>query len=1100
MPKLNWTPWHKVVSLKDDLRTGDLTLKMFASDLYDVVMKNGLSPIYEDPVKFFSITLPTYSLRELIRDVLLRLSGQNDKAVRQLELTYGGGKTHTLITMHHLVNDPENLPSLPAVNEFISHTGARPPKTRVIPLCFDKMDVEKGMEVKGPEGGSRWLANPWSVFAYQLAGEAGLQRISADGSAEERETAPAENLIVDLLTKPAVLPTLILIDEVLMYARGKIGDKTAMRSQLVNFFQYLTQAVAKVDKCCVVASLLATEPEKTDRLGKEILAELYDIFMRQREETVQPVQKEDVAELLRRRFFTPDSIMDRESFRPHVTAALKGITDVDDKTRKEGASEEERFLKSYPFHPDLTEIFYGKWTNLERFQRTRGVLRTFALALRSAEIWDQSPLIGPHVFLSRPADERLSGAARELINVAETEEYEGRKQAWTPILEGELSLARDIQEEASGLKRREVEAAVFATFLHSQPVGQSATLRELTTLLGASRPGRIELEKGLTSWAGLSHWLDDRYTEAKDTPGRWKLGNRPNLNQMHAVAARNISEDIVEACLIDEISKNKHLTKGASAGGVHVHTLPKRPADIDDNGELHFVTLGPIAASESGKPSAEAKKYLNEKTGPENPRVFRNALILATPSKDGIEVARNRIRDYLAWKMVQEDLKKQEGEFDAQRIASLHVKLDKARNAVPEAIRQAYCIVVTVSKENTVHAFKVTAGEEPLFQAIKASKDARIQDTAITAGALLPGGPYDLWRDGDAYRRVKDLAGAFAQLSHLPKMLNTRAIVDTLADGCEKGFFILRLPRPDRTFRTWWRVKPDDSTLKDPALELVLPEYAELSDIPFALLEKGNLPGLWKDEDVEIQAIFDYFKGENVDQFEIDGIDETLTIPKASEATVASAVSGAVLEGKLWLVSGSASVLEEEIPTGLLTPAARVRMPPRPIPAPNILPVNLPSAWKDNETTALSIHTALNVCHDNQNLPWKTVRDVIDAALKANFISLDVDPQLWPCELTSAKTIKLKQTGYATGGDEAKELKDSGVQKVLRSAADLESSQLQDLGEAVPDILKITAKYNISLRFRLHVEIGDGETMPDENAIDEMNMLLGNINENLKVE
>ena len=44
--------------------------------------------------------------------------------------------------------------------------------------------------------------------------------------------------------------------------------------------------------------------------------------------------KEDVAEVLRRRFFTPESIRDREAFRPHVVAALKGIADLDEQTAK----------------------------------------------------------------------------------------------------------------------------------------------------------------------------------------------------------------------------------------------------------------------------------------------------------------------------------------------------------------------------------------------------------------------------------------------------------------------------------------------------------------------------------------------------------------------------------------------------------------------------------------------------------------------------------------------------------------------------------------------------------------------------------------------
>ena len=137
--------------------------------------------------------------------------------------------------------------------------------------------------------------------------------------------------------------------------------------------------------------------------------------------------KEDVAEVLRRRFFVADSIRNREGFRSHVVAALKGISDLDDQTRKDGKAAEQRFVASYPFHPDLIDVFYSKWTNLEGFQRTRGVLRTFALALREAEQWDESPLVAANGFLTEPGKSGISEAARELTTIAATEEYEGQE-------------------------------------------------------------------------------------------------------------------------------------------------------------------------------------------------------------------------------------------------------------------------------------------------------------------------------------------------------------------------------------------------------------------------------------------------------------------------------------------------------------------------------------------------------------------------------------------------------------------------------------------------------------------------------------------------
>ena len=131
-----------------------------------------------------------------------------------------------------------------------------------------------------------------------------------------------------------------------------------------------------MDRCRGVAP--ASDPVKGDSFGRQLQGELYDIFQRQREEAVEPVVKEDVAELLRRRFFTPESLKDRDAFRPHVQAALKGIFDIDEQTKKQGADAEERYLRSYPFHPDLTEVFYTKWTQMNRFQKARGVLRTLA--------------------------------------------------------------------------------------------------------------------------------------------------------------------------------------------------------------------------------------------------------------------------------------------------------------------------------------------------------------------------------------------------------------------------------------------------------------------------------------------------------------------------------------------------------------------------------------------------------------------------------------------------------------------------------------------------------------------------------------------------
>jgi hypothetical protein len=1103
MTQLPWKAWHQVVHLREDLRAGELPLHLFAADLYEVLMRRGERPVYEEPQQFFALTYPTYNLRQLVREVMLRLAGRNDKAVRQLELTYGGGKTHTLITLLHLVRDPENLPELPAVAEFTQEIGMKPPCCRIAGLCFDKLDVEKGMEVKAPDGKVRTLKEPWSVLAFQLAGDAGLSLLHAEDRAEERNSAPAENLLVELLKKPGEdgLGTLVLIDEVLMYAREKVGHDQRRLNSLVNFFQYLTQAATKVNRCCIVASLLTSEPTTEDELGRKIKAQLYDIFQRQREEAVEPVIKEDVAEVLRRRFFTPDSLKRPDTFRQHVVAALKGINAVDEQTARHGAEAEERFLKSYPFHPDLTDVLYAKWTTLSRFQRTRGVLRTFALALREAEKWDLSPLIGPAVFLNSPGTGGLSDSLRELVAVADTEEWEGRRQAWTGILDKELSLARQIQADSVGLKYHEIEQAVIATFLHSQPIGQNAKTRDLTVLLGASRADKIELEKGLSRWVQISHWLDDHYAvpEGGQLPGAWRLGNRPNLNQMHANALRSVSDELVNAKLLDEVGKTKSLTAGASAAGVKVHTLPPRPRDIEDDGAFHYAVLGPGAASDSGKPSSEARRFLDETTGPDKPRVYRNAVLLLVPSKDGLELAKQQVRDYLAWELVNEELKKQQvdGNVDAARAQTLRINIDKAKGRITGAVKQAYCIVVTISDKDEVVAYKIVVNDDYHFNIIKNDRRSRVQDTAVTAAALLPDGPYNLWHERENTRRVKDLAGAFAQFTHLPKMLKSSAILDTLAEGCEKGTFVLRLARPDGSLRTWWMSRPDESVLNEPALELVLSEGAELSEIAPEMLSPGRLPGLWQNDEVTFKTILHYFNGSTIVQVDCGTHQEPMPIPKTEQGVLEKAVCSAVEKGSLWLLSGPASILGEPVPAGVLNETSVLSAPPPAIPATAILSENLPGAWKYGLTNGLSIATALSV-KANRILPWKTVRDAINGALQARFLELAEGSPEWPCDFSSAQFVKFKEfiVGHdgGTGNDTVRE---NGT-NILSAQTELEPSQVQDLADLMPKLLNIKARTNIPLRFIVKIEIGDGEEKPSEEAVQQLNELLKGIKDDFE--
>ena len=282
------------------------------------------------------------------------------------------------------------------------------------------------------------------------------------------------------------------------------------------------------------------------------------------------------------------------------------------------------------------------------------MLRTFALALREAEKWDDSPLGRAGVFCStRPGKDGLSEAMRELVTVADTEEHEGRKTGVDADPGGRADPSTGHSEGIGrALKLREIEQAVVATFLHSQPIGQSARTRDLTVLIGATRPDKIELEKGLLRWSQVSH-LARRPVHAPKAsscraPGAWEPPEpEPDARRGSARASPTMWS---APGFIDEIGKVKKLTAGASAAGVQVHTLAGQAKRREGRRRTSAMrSSGPAPPADSGKPSAEASgSWMRTPARTTRGCIATPSLLLARP-RTVWRSLEARVRDYLAW-------------------------------------------------------------------------------------------------------------------------------------------------------------------------------------------------------------------------------------------------------------------------------------------------------------------------------------------------------------------------------------------------------------------------------------------------------------------
>jgi predicted AAA+ superfamily ATPase len=106
-------PWYKIVVPRKELREGrSLDPSEFAVHLDQII--DGTAPEeYRNSDKFFARTYFTEALGEHITKVLRRLNGETENTAPILSLItqFGGGKTHTLATLYHIVKSGEKARS-----------------------------------------------------------------------------------------------------------------------------------------------------------------------------------------------------------------------------------------------------------------------------------------------------------------------------------------------------------------------------------------------------------------------------------------------------------------------------------------------------------------------------------------------------------------------------------------------------------------------------------------------------------------------------------------------------------------------------------------------------------------------------------------------------------------------------------------------------------------------------------------------------------------------------------------------------------------------------------------------------------------------------
>ena len=225
------TPWRHIIRPNNDIALGTFQEAEFAADLQQVHDGRADATGYGNPVSFFNQTFITPGIRTLLVNALKRLGGNGGDPVIQTKTGFGGGKTHSLIALYHLVKSTDALLNPPPdrdehqrtseeINSMMQEAAwdstADRPRVAVIDGSYlAQTDLTATKETGDP------LNTLWGVMAYQLGGQDAYEIV---GGAAREGTAPGGSQLDQLFEY--VGPCVILMDELVAYVRTQVTPKT----------------------------------------------------------------------------------------------------------------------------------------------------------------------------------------------------------------------------------------------------------------------------------------------------------------------------------------------------------------------------------------------------------------------------------------------------------------------------------------------------------------------------------------------------------------------------------------------------------------------------------------------------------------------------------------------------------------------------------------------------------------------------------------------------------------------------------------------------------------------------------------------------------
>lgn len=662
-------PWYRVVAARPEVREGrSFSPDEFAIALEQVVAKTA-PPDYTDPAQFFVRTCFTGALTDHCGMVLRRLAGRTANTAPALSLVtqFGGGKTHTLTALYHLVQAGPDAARFPGVVDLIADAGiSAAPAARVGVFVGNAWDPAEGRET------------PWIDLARQLAGDRG---VAALGSAAAE--APPGTEALGRVFAAANGPALLLFDETLNF----LNRHRSMAESFYAFLQNLTVAVTGTTQTVAVISLPRSQVEMThwdqewqERITKVVNRVAQDLIANDESEISEVVRRrlfEDLGNARMRRKVAKtyaDWCFERNARLPaEWTAVDSAATDAKAREFLRG-----RFEACYPFHPATLSVFQRKWRAVPQFQQTRGALAMLAqwISLASREQFRQArnePLI---TLGSAPLQDATFRAA--LLGQLGEQRLDAAIMA---DIAGDTAHAQALDADAKGALR-DIHRRVGTAILFESSGGQAdkvAHLPELRFALGEPEVETTTIDSAAAALQSAGFFI------RKVGEDGFRIHHQATLQKVASDRRAALDEETEIRPAMRDIVRQEF----GRGNAMPVTYFPDNGAAVADSRRLTAVVIDPQTEwHDDGATLRRIHRWTRQRGN--SPRLYPGALVWCI-KKPGREL-RASTADLLAWKRVAREV--EEGllgsEFSDANRSEVRAKVSDAEQNAQEEVWASY--------------------------------------------------------------------------------------------------------------------------------------------------------------------------------------------------------------------------------------------------------------------------------------------------------------------------------------------------------------------------------------------------------------------------